>query len=178
LRGFLWAHTGWFLAIGNFSTRQHLVRDFRQFPELRFLDRFDVVVPLALAVALFALGYFLERHFPGLNTSGMQMVVWGLCVSTVVLYHATFSVNSLAHSVGSRRYATRDDSRNNWAIALLTFGEGWHNNHHYYPSSARQGFFWWEIDPTYYVLRGLRAVGLIWDLRVVPLTVRNRISGP
>jgi stearoyl-CoA desaturase (delta-9 desaturase) len=178
LRGFLWAHTGWFLATCNFSTRQDLIRDFRKFPELRFIDRFDVLAPIALAGGLFLLGSVLERYYPGLNTSGTQLVVWGLCVSTVLLYHATFSVNSLAHRVGSRRYATRDESRNNWAVALLTLGEGWHNNHHYYPSSARQGFFWWEIDATFYALRALRAMGLIWDLRVVPLTVRNRTSRP
>jgi stearoyl-CoA desaturase (delta-9 desaturase) len=69
---------------------------------------------------------------------------------------------------GSRRYTTRDDSRNNLFLALITMGEGWHNNHHHFQASARQGFFWWEIDLTYYVLRGLQAVGLIWDLREPP----------
>ena len=96
------------------------------------------------------------------------MVVWGFCISTVVLYHATFTVNSLAHSVGSRRYATRDHSRNNWWLAVLTLGEGWLNNHHHFPGAARQGFFWWEIDITYYGLRLLSLFGLVRDLRAVP----------
>jgi stearoyl-CoA desaturase (delta-9 desaturase) len=99
--------------------------------------------------------------------------VWGFCVSTVVLYHATFTVNSLAHRLGRRRYATRDDSRNNWFIALFTLGEGWHNNHHHYPLAARQGFYWWEIDLTYYALRLLALLGLVWDLKPVPLAVRE-----
>jgi len=96
------------------------------------------------------------------------MLVWGFCISTVVLYHATFTVNSLAHSVGRRRYATRDRSRNNWWLAILTLGEGWHNNHHHFPGAARQGFFWWEIDLTYYGLRLLSVLGLVRDLRQVP----------
>jgi stearoyl-CoA desaturase (delta-9 desaturase) len=91
----------------------------------------------------------------------------------VVLYHATFSINSLAHRFGSRRYATRDASRNNFWLALLTFGEGWHNNHHRYPVAARQGFFWWELDLTYYGLRLLAALGLIHGLNPVPVAVRD-----
>ena len=94
--------------------------------------------------------------------------MWGFCISTVVLYHATFTINSLAHGIGRRRYATRDDSRNNWWLALLTLGEGWHNNHHHYPGAARQGFYWWELDFTYYGLRLLAALGIIWDLKQVP----------
>lgn len=167
-RGFLWAHATWFLARRNFATRHELVEDLARFPELRFLDRFDAVVPLALAVSLYAMGEWLAVSRPDLGTSGWQMVVWGFCISTVVLYHATFTVNSLAHSVGSRRYATRDHSRNNWWLAVLTLGEGWHNNHHHFPGAARQGFFWWEIDITYYGLRLLSLFGLVRDLRDVP----------
>ncbi|MGH8700952.1 MAG: fatty acid desaturase, partial [Burkholderiales bacterium] len=112
-------------------------------------------------------------HFaPGLGTGGWQQLVWGFAISTVVLYHATFTVNSLAHRVGRRRYATRDDSRNNLWLALITFGEGWHNNHHHFPGAARQGFFWWEIDFTYYGLRLLATMGLIHELRTVPLAIR------
>ena len=157
--GFAWSHLGWFMADGNWRTRSELVQGFARFPELRWLDRFDAVVPLLLAVALFAAG-------------GWQLLVWGFCVSTVLVYHATFSINSLAHRFGTRRYATRDDSRNNAWLALLTFGEGWHNNHHHYPASARQGFFWWEVDITWYGLRLLALLGIVRDLRAVPPGVR------
>lgn len=171
--GLLWAHAVWFLSRSNFATRDELIGDFARYPELRFLDRFDLVAPLALAAGLYGLGTWLESAFPGLGTNGLQLLVWGFCISTVVLYHATFTVNSLAHTLGTRRYATRDDSRNNWWLALLTLGEGWHNNHHHYPGAARQGFFWWEIDLTYYGLRVLAALGLVRDLREVPATMRE-----
>ncbi len=171
--GFLWAHLGWFLARENFATRHNLVRDLAKFPELRFLDRYDALVPVLLAAALYGAGEWLAAAQPGLATDGPMLVAWGFCVSTVLLYHATFTVNSLAHSVGRRRYAGRDDSRNNLWLALLTFGEGWHNNHHHFPGSARQGFFWWEIDLTYYGLRLLAAAGLIRDLRPVPAAIRE-----
>ncbi len=157
--GFAWAHTGWFLSRANFATRRELVADLARYPELRLLDRFDALVPLALAGGLYAAG-------------GLQFLVWGFCISTVALWHATFTINSLAHRYGKRRYATRDDSRNNLWLALLTFGEGWHNNHHHYPGAARQGFYWWEIDISFYLLRALAALGLIWDLKLVPARVR------
>ena len=166
--GFLWSHMGWFLARRNFAARLAQVPDLARYPELRFLDRYDLVVPLALAVALYVTGEVLAAAAPGLGTNGLQLLVWGFCISTVVLYHATFTTNSLAHRFGWRRYATRDDSRNNPLLALLTFGEGWHNNHHHFPGAARQGFYWWEIDLTYYGLRLLAALGIIWDLREVP----------
>lgn len=166
--GFFWSHMGWFMARENFPTRCERVMQLLQFPELRFLDRYDGLVPLLLALALYGLGEALAYLAPALQTSGWQMVVWGFCISTVVLYHATFTINSLTHRFGRRRYATRDDSRNNVWLALLTFGEGWHNNHHHFPGSARQGFFWWEIDLTYYGLRVLAALGIIWDLKEVP----------
>jgi stearoyl-CoA desaturase (delta-9 desaturase) len=169
--GFLWSHMGWFLARASFRTRLELIRDFAAFRELRWLDRFDAVVPALLAVGLFGAGAVLERAAPQLGTDGWQLVVWGFVVSTVAVWHATFAVNSLAHTVGTRRFATRDDSRNNLAIALLTFGEGWHNNHHRYPGAARAGLRWWEVDLTYYALRALAAVGLVWELRPVPAAV-------
>jgi stearoyl-CoA desaturase (delta-9 desaturase) len=157
--GFAWSHAGWFLAPAHFRTRLERVHDLARFPELRWLDRFDIVVALGLAALLLAID--------------LQTFVWGFCVSTVALYHATFTINSLAHRFGGRRYATADDSRNNFWLALITFGEGWHNNHHYYPRAARQGFYWWEIDLTWYGLRLLAALGLIWDLRAVPAAVRD-----
>jgi stearoyl-CoA desaturase (delta-9 desaturase) len=166
--GFLWSHMGWFLTRAGFRTDRSVIRDLLRFPELRLLDRFDVLVPVALAVGLFLAGGWLEQHRPELGTSGPQLLIWGFFVSTVVLFHATVTINSLAHQVGSRRFETRDDSRNNWWLALLTFGEGWHNNHHHFPGSARQGFRWWEFDLTYYVLRLFAVVGLVWDLKPVP----------
>ena len=123
-----------------------------------------------------SLGAWLARTHPQLGTSGLQLVVWGFCISTVALWHSTFTINSLAHRFGTRRYATRDDSRNNFWLALLTFGEGWHNNHHHFPVAARQGFYWWEIDIAYYGLRALAAAGIIWDLRAVPAHAREARS--
>ena len=171
--GFAWSHLGWFMARENFSPRDDLVRSLARYPELRFLDRWDSLVPLLLVAMLWAAGALAERYTPGLGTTGAQMVVWGFCVSTVLLYHATFSINSLAHRCGTRRYATRDASRNNLWLSLLTFGEGWHNNHHHYPAAARQGFYWWEVDLTYYGLRLLAALGLIHGLKPVPDAVRD-----
>lgn len=171
--GFWWSHTAWFLTKGNFATQYERVRDFSRYPELRFLDRYDILIPLLLALLLFASGEWLAWITPELGTNGVQMLLWGFVISTVVLYHVTFTINSLAHKIGSRRYPTKDDSRNNFLLALLTFGEGWHNNHHHYPGSARQGFFWWEIDITYYLLLTLERLGLIWDLRSVPVKIRN-----
>ena len=99
------------------------------------------------------------------------MVAWGFFLSTVLVYHVTFCVNSLTHMFGRQRYETGEDSRNSLILAILTLGEGWHNNHHYYQSSTRQGFFWWEIDVTYYILRGMQAVGLVWDIKEPPARV-------
>jgi stearoyl-CoA desaturase (delta-9 desaturase) len=130
-----------------------------------------------LAVLLFAVGQVLERWAPALGTNGPQLLVWGFFVSTVVLFHATVTINSLAHRWGRRRYATRDDSRNNPWLALLTFGEGWHNNHHFFPGSARQGFFWWEFDLTWYGLRAMQALGLVRDLKPVPTWVLEKAGG-
>ena len=136
-----------------------------RFPELRFLNRWHALPPFTLAGTLLLAGVGLNRFFPELGTSGAQMLVWGFCISTVLVYHATFAVNSLAHVFGTRRFATSDDSRNNPIVALFTFGEGWHNNHHFSPSMERQGLEWWEIDITHYMLRLLNWTGLVWDLR-------------
>jgi stearoyl-CoA desaturase (delta-9 desaturase) len=147
------------------------VRDLQKFPELVFLNRHDQLVPVVYGVLLWLTGWLLERYAPGLGTNGAQMFVWGFFISTVVLLHATFCINSLAHVFGSKRFKTSDDSRNNFLLALLTLGEGWHNNHHRYASAARQGFFWWEIDVSYYLLKVLSWTGLVWDLRKVPQSV-------
>lgn len=172
--GFFWSHLSWFLANKNFRLKKERIKDWLQYPELKLLDRFDVVAPLALALGLFGLGAWLENAAPHLQTNGLQLFIWGFVISTVLLYHMTFTVNSLAHVWGKRRFSTNDDSRNNPVIALFTLGEGWHNNHHHFPSSARQGFYWWEIDLTYYGLKILAALGLIWDLRKVPVEVLSQ----
>lgn len=179
-QGFIWSHMGWITSEANFGTNLRIVHDLAGFPELRFLDRFDVLIPVATGFAMFGLGAMLEYLWPALHTSGAQMLIWGFFISTVVLLHGTFTINSLAHAFGRRRYETGDDSRNSLALALLTLGEGWHNNHHHYPAAARQGFFWWEIDITFYVLKALEAVGIIWDLRPVPEHVlySRRIAAP
>ncbi len=157
-RGFWWSHVGWILCERLDRTRSDRVRDLARFPELVWLDRWHLVAPGALAVALLAAG-------------GWPALLWGFFVSTVVLWHATFTINSLAHVLGRRRYATPDESRNSLALALLTFGEGWHNNHHFYPGSANQGFRWWEVDASYYALRALAAVGVVRELRTPPRRV-------
>ena len=154
-RGFWWSHVGWILAPDYELTDYKRVPDLAKFPELRWLNEYYLVPPIALAVALYL-------------TGGASWLVWGFFVSTTLLWHATFTINSLAHVWGSRRYDTTDASRNNLWLALLTMGEGWHNNHHHYMGSVRQGFFWWEIDASYYVLRVLSWFGVTWDLVVPP----------
>jgi stearoyl-CoA desaturase (delta-9 desaturase) len=146
-----WAHVGWVIS-GRFRTAPAM-KDFERYPELRILDTFFTWVP---GLTLAALCYLID---------GWSGVVWGFLIGTVCLYHGTFLVNSACHLFGTRRYATTDQSKNCWWAALLTMGEGWHNNHHHYQSCARQGFKWWEIDMTYYVIRLLGAIGLVWDVR-------------
>jgi stearoyl-CoA desaturase (delta-9 desaturase) len=174
--GFLQSHMGWFLAPENFATPWRYVSDWRKFPELVWLNRLEMLPFLGLAVGLYGLGEALAAWAPAAGTSGAQLLVWGFFVSTVAVYHATYTINSLAHLWGRRRFRTGDDSRNNAVLALLTLGEGWHNNHHYAPASARQGFRWWELDLTWLALRALAAVGLIWDLRPMPAEARAPIS--
>jgi stearoyl-CoA desaturase (delta-9 desaturase) len=171
--GFLWSHMGWFLSREHFVPDLRRVGDLARYPELRWLDRFDICIPVALAALLYSTGAWLRIRHPELGTSAGQLLVWGFFISTVAVYHVTYTINSLCHVWGSRRYATNDGSRNNPLLALITFGEGWHNNHHHYPAAARQGFYWWEIDLTFYALRALAACGLIWDLRPVPERIRS-----
>ena len=171
VHGFWRSHVGWFLTRNGFRTDLSRIPDLAVYPELRWLDRYDTLVPVLLAAALFGLGALLERFAPGLGTSGGQLLVWGFFISTVVLFHATVTINSLSHRFGTRRYDTRDDSRNNLWLALLTFGEGWHNNHHFFPGSARQGFRRREVDLTWYGLRVLAMLRLVHDLKPVPAWV-------
>ncbi|MCA8957912.1 MAG: acyl-CoA desaturase [Planctomycetes bacterium] len=171
-RGFWWSHLFWFMTRRNYRTDHARVPELTLVPELRLLDRFDLLVPLGLAALLFGAGEVLAVSAPSLGTDGMQMLVWGFCVSTTALFHATSAVNSLGHTLGSRPFPTRDGSRNSFWLALLTLGEGWHNNHHWHPASARQGFHWWQVDLTYYLLQMLAACGVVWDLRPVPARAR------
>jgi stearoyl-CoA desaturase (delta-9 desaturase) len=167
-RGFWWAHIGWITSGRNFPTDYSTVRDLAKYPELVFLNRFDSLVPAVLAVGLAVIGHLLYAFKPGLGVTAGQLVVWGFFISTTFLFHATSSINSLAHLIGKRRYATDDNSRNSLFLALITLGEGWHNNHHRYMSSTRQGFYWWEVDISYYALKAISWTGLIWNLRPVP----------
>lgn len=166
--GLWWAHVGWVLSTQYIDTRKDLIKDLLKFPELRFIERNHLIAPIMLAVGTYFLGTYLGVHYPSLHTSGMQMLVWGFCISTTLLYHGTFTINSLAHLIGKKRFKTGDDSRNSLILALITLGEGWHNNHHRYPGSERQGFYWWEIDISHYILKGLSWLGLVWDLRTPP----------
>jgi stearoyl-CoA desaturase (Delta-9 desaturase) len=174
--GFLWSHIGWFTSQTHFAPRLKGIADFAKYPELRFLDRFDILVPTVAGFAMFGFGKLLEIYAPHLGTNGPQMLIWGFFVSTVALIHGTCTINSLSHVYGSQRYDTGDDSRNNFLLALITMGEGWHNNHHFYPASTRQGFYWWEIDMTYYCLKAMEWLGLVWDIREVPVYVREQKS--
>lgn len=167
-KGFLYSHVGWFFAPVNFRANHAVIPDLTKFRELRFLDRFDFLAPTLLGLVVFGLGCVLDWLRPELGTSGMQVLIWGFFVSTVFLAHSTFTINSLSHLVGGKRFETGDTSRNNPLLALLTLGEGWHNNHHHYSTSARQGFYWWEVDLTYYGLLLLSKLGLIWNLKPVP----------
>jgi stearoyl-CoA desaturase (delta-9 desaturase) len=157
-RGFLYAHLGWVFVPSNDATDYAAVRDLLRYKELIWLDRHPY-----LPAALLASAAWLIAGWPGLAI--------GFCWSTVAVWHATFCINWLAHVVGRRRYVTGDQSRNNWLLALLTMGEGWHNNHHAYQASVRQGFRWWEYDPTYYALRILAWLGIVWDLHLPPQAV-------
>ena len=175
LTGFWWSHIGWMTSSRNFPTNYGAIRDLAKYPELVFLNRFDLVVPALFAAALFAGGELLRVVAPGLGTSGAQLLVWGFFVSTVVLLHATLFINSLAHAIGRRRFDTADDSSNSLALAIITLGEGWHNNHHRFMGSTRQGFYWWEFDVTYYLLKALSWTGLIWGLKPVPSSVYEEV---
>ncbi|MCE7883766.1 MAG: acyl-CoA desaturase [Actinobacteria bacterium ATB1] len=158
LKGFWWSHVGWILCDKYNETKLENVKDLAKYPELRLVQRFDIVPAFALAIA-------------SLVIAGLPGLFFGFFFSTVLTWHGTFLVNSVTHVFGRRRYVTLDTSRNSLLITLVTSGEGWHNNHHYYPASCRQGFFWWELDPTYYVLKVLSWFGMVRDLKAPPARV-------
>jgi stearoyl-CoA desaturase (delta-9 desaturase) len=159
--GIYYAHIGWFLNDAKhdrIEPSNPVIRDFSAAPEIAWLDRLFFVPPLLLAVAMYLVG-------------GLSWLVWGFCLPTMSLAHATFAINTVNHLFGSRRFDTIDESRNNVITALFAAGEGWHNNHHRYQRAARNGFYWWEVDPTWYVIRLMQAVGLAWDVQPVPTRI-------
>ncbi|MCL4421632.1 MAG: acyl-CoA desaturase [Actinobacteria bacterium] len=158
--GFFWSHVGWILSDRFKETNRDAIRDLTRFPELVWVDRYNWIGPWALAAGCFLIG-------------GWGGLFIGFFLSTVLVWHGTFAINSMAHVFGKRRYATTDTSRNSFLLAMLTFGEGWHNNHHHYQASARQGFFWWEWDPTYYALRVLAVARVVKDLKAPSKKMRR-----
>lgn len=158
LEGFWWSHVGWILSKDHEETDLSRVQDLAKYPELMWLNKYHLVPPTVLAVAIFLVG-------------GLPALMWGFFVSTVLLWHGTFTINSLSHVFGKKRFATTDESRNNALLAIITMGEGWHNNHHHYQRSVNQGFYWWEIDMSYYILWTLSKVGLVRDLHTPPARV-------
>jgi stearoyl-CoA desaturase (delta-9 desaturase) len=173
--GFWYSHVGWIVGPDFKETDYKVIGDYAKYPELVWLNKYYLIPPVMLAVAVTALGGIVNGGSitTMFTAAGFSTLFVGFFLSTVILYHATFSINSIMHKVGNQRYESNDESRNSIWLALVTMGEGWHNNHHYYEVAARQGFFWWEIDITYYLLRGLAALGLIWDLKEVPKYIKN-----
>lgn len=169
--GFWYSHVGWFLNDYNFATRKEVIKDWLKYPELICLDRFSMIVVLLTAGSIYLFGEWLAVVHPQLGTNGLQLLIWGFAVSTVLLIHATLCINSLAHLYGRRDFETDDQSRNNFFLSMITLGEGWHNNHHYYAGSTRQGFYWWQIDMTYYILKIMSCLGLVWALKPIPARV-------
>jgi stearoyl-CoA desaturase (delta-9 desaturase) len=164
LEGFYWSHVGWVLCKEYEDYDPNVVRDLIKFPELVWLDKYIFIPPVVAAAFCLLVGHFWFGN-------AMMGLVVGFFFSTVILYHTTFAINSLCHMFGTRRYDTGEESKNSLWLAIVTMGEGWHNNHHHYPLSARQGFFWWEIDITYYILLGLEKLGIVWNLQVPPKRV-------
>jgi stearoyl-CoA desaturase (delta-9 desaturase) len=166
--GFWHAHVGWILSSGLEEVDYSNVKDLQKFPELVWLDKYYYVGPLLLVFMLVIVGLIAQALNPQTPLTPAALIVWGFFVSTTLLYHGTFFINSLCHMIGNQRFNTGDESRNSFLMAIVCLGEGWHNNHHFYPASERQGFYWWEIDPTHWVLKVLSWFGLVWDLKGPP----------
>ncbi len=186
--GFWYSHLGWILGPDYKETHFNLIQDYAKFKELLWLNTWHAIPPVVYALSLFAIGGFVNTEPAVLQDmvygswhlgGALSTLLIGFFLSTALLYHGTFSINSIMHKFGRPRYKTGDESRNSIWLALLTMGEGWHNNHHYYMVSARQGFFWWEIDMTFYILKMMSWFGLVWDLKGVPDKVRysNLVEG-
>lgn len=162
------AHIGW-VPVGQVQpTKMELIPDFAKYPELVWFEKHTLFPPLLSVFMMYVVGSYLQVYYPEMGTTGGQMIIWGYFISTIALWHVTLGVNSLGHYWGKQPYDTGDDSRNNWILALLTLGDGWHNNHHFYATSVRHGFKWYEIDITYYILWLMSKVGLVWDLKYMP----------
>lgn len=159
-KGLWYSHVGWVLDPKNMSVDYNMVKDFEKYPEIQFINKYELLPAATLGILCFIIG-------------GWSMLLIGFFLSTVFVWHSTFTINSLSHVFGKKRYDTPDDSKNNWFLAILTLGEGWHNNHHYYPLSARQGFKWWEYDITYYILKFLSIFRIVWGIREVPKEIKN-----
>ena len=166
--GAWWAHVGWLLRnsadLGNTLNPSNYTTDLAKHRFYIWLDKYHWVPTLALGVALSTIG-------------GLSLALWGLCLRVVVGLHVTWLINSGTHMWGARRFATRDDSRNNWWIALISFGEGWHNNHHAYPTSARHGLAWYEFDASWIQIRALQLCGVAKAVRMAKIDSRTEISG-
>ena len=178
IRSFFWGHMGWLFSTACIPVRRRLVADLARLPELVGLERYFYLVNAAYAALLYGAGELVRAWYPASGVSGFQFCVWGLVVSTVWVYHSIWSANSICHRFGFRRYPTPDQSRNNFIVSLLTFGDGWHHNHHYCPSSARHGFLWWEIDINFIILRVLSRFGIVWNLRMPSGRVRSATKRP
>ncbi|MBP9114150.1 MAG: acyl-CoA desaturase [Polyangiaceae bacterium] len=159
--GFIWSHLGWIVSHRHDETEWSEIQDLAKYPELRFINKHHHLPTVLYVIVLYLAG-------------GPFAVFWGFCVSTTLLWHGTFTINSLAHWLGRRRYDTTDESKNSLLLALVALGEGWHNNHHYYPKACNQGFYWWEIDITYYVIRTLEALRIVWNVETPPKAIRDR----
>jgi stearoyl-CoA desaturase (delta-9 desaturase) len=159
---------GWILCNKYEETQKDAVKDLTIYPELLWINKYHGVATLLLAGSIYFFGAFLGAHYPQLHTNGLQMIAWGFFTSTVLLYHGTFFINSLMHIIGKKRFETGDYSKNSMILALITMGEGWHNNHHRYPYAEPQGIFWWEIDMSHYILKVFSWLGLVWDIKGHP----------
>ncbi|MDA1074653.1 MAG: fatty acid desaturase [Proteobacteria bacterium] len=165
-KGFWQSHMGWMMTNEAFNEKGANARDLHKFPELKLLQRYYAWLIFAEILLVYLFGVALSYFFSDLGTTGLQILVWGFFVSTVFTWHTTFMVNSVCHTWGSRPYPTGDASTNNLLIGVLAFGEGWHNNHHMFPLSSRHGLVWWQLDITYWMLRGLEKLGLVSDLKL------------
>jgi stearoyl-CoA desaturase (Delta-9 desaturase) len=173
LRGFVHAHMGWLFIHTQRGARGRYAPDLLADPVVRFVDRTFVLWAVSGFVAAFALGVAIG----GSLTAGLTALLWGGAVRLFVLHHLTYSINSVCHVFGRRRFATTDESRNVFWLALPTFGEAWHNNHHAFPTSARHGLRRWELDPSAAVIRGLEACGLAWDVvRITPERQQRKLE--
>jgi stearoyl-CoA desaturase (delta-9 desaturase) len=168
VHGFWESHVGWIMGSSHEETDYALVKDLAKYPELMWLNRYHWVPTFTLAVAVTIVGQLVNGGNLNSLSQGWSTLLIGYFLSTVLLYHATFAINSLMHWIGKPRYVTGDESKNSFTLAILSLGEGWHNNHHYYQSATRQGFFWWEIDITYYIIKAMGLLGLVWDIKEVP----------